>query len=53
MALVVYACLHVTRSTGALIGVVHTSACPVGDATQYGDGLGGKRGGVPPFGPSA
>ena len=33
MALVVYACLHVTRSTGALIGVVHTSACPVGDAS--------------------
>jgi len=42
-----------TRSTAALIVVVHTSSDPVGDASQHSHRLGCTRGGVPPFGPSA
>jgi hypothetical protein len=32
---------------------VHIDASPVGDAIQDRHRLGGKRGGYPPFGPSA
>ena len=45
--------VYATRSTEALIGVVHRSSSPVGAANQEHYQICGKRGGISPLGPSA